>query len=153
MIKKYIKYVLYIFLAIILFYGIIYIDITLRARKAYLTAEQYLSWSTDPQKKEQYFKEKFEKEKKLLDKKLSQGKITKQDYDLQLEMLNFKIEQQKKESSLKYAYIWYKTVVELFSPPETKWVKLARKKLEPTKKLWVKELESKGYKVEDYMIE
>ncbi|MFQ3676030.1 MAG: hypothetical protein SNJ64_05760 [Endomicrobiia bacterium] len=153
MIKKYYKQIIYVFLAIVLFYGIIYIDITLRARKAYLTAERYLDWSVDTQKKEQYFKEKYEKEKMFLDKKLAKGKISQQDYDIQTEMLKFKIEQQKQESSLKYAYIWYKTAIELFSPPETKWVKLAKEKLEPTKQLWKKELESKGYKVEDYMIE
>jgi hypothetical protein len=151
--KEYLKKVLYIIFAIILFYGIIYIDIYLRAKKAYLTAEMYLDWSINPQKKEQYFKEKFEKEKSLLEKNFSQGKIAKDDYDLQKEMLEFKIEQQKKESSLKYAYIWYKTVIDLFSPPETKWVKLAKEKIESTKQLWKKELETKGYKVEDYMIE
>lgn len=153
MIKKYYRQIIYVILAIILFYGIIYVDITLRAREAYLTAERYLDWSVNTQKKEQYFKEKYEKEKMFLDKKLAKGKISQQDYDLQIEMLNFKIEQQKQESSLKYAYIWYKTVVELFSPPETKWVKLAKEKLEPTRQLWIKELESKGYKVEDYMVE
>jgi len=153
MIKRYYKQIVYIVLGITFFYGIIYIDITLRARKSYLTAERYLDWYMNPEKKENYFKEKFEKEKIFLDKKFSKGKISQQDYDLQLEMLKFKIEQQKQESSLKYAYIWYKTVIELFSPPETKWVKLAKEKIEPTKKLWIKELESKGYKVEDYMVE
>ena len=153
MIKKYYRQIIYIILGITFFYGIIYIDITLRARKSYLTAERYLDWFMNPEKKEQYFKEKFEKEKKLLDRKLTKGKISQQDYDLQLEMLKFKTDQQKQESSLKYAYIWYKTVVELFTPPETKWVKLAKEKLEPTKQLWIKELEAKGYKVEDYMVE
>jgi hypothetical protein len=57
------------------------------------------------------------------------------------------------ESSIKYAYIWFQTTVELFSPPESKWVKLARKKMPLAKSLWQKELESKGIKVEPYMLE
>ncbi len=44
-------------------------------------------------------------------------------------------------------------MIDLFYPPQTKWVKLAKQKIEQVKQLWKKELEQKGYKIEDYMIE
>ncbi len=142
-----------VLVGILLFYATIYIDIFFRARSAYLEAEKYFDWYKNPQKKQQFFLEKYNKEKKQLDLLLLKNKIDKKEYDLKLELLDFKITQEQNESSLKYAYVWYKTAIELFSPPETKWIKLSKEKIEPVKQLWKKELESKGYKIEDYMVE
>jgi len=70
-----------------------------------------------------------------------------------MDIIKFNYEREMEESSIKYAYIWYQTAVELFSPPRSKWVKLAEKKMPEAKKLWRQELTSKGIKVEDYMLE
>lgn len=40
------------------------------------------------------------------------------------------------ENPAKYAYIWYRTAAESFSPPETRWTRLARKKAPDALALW-----------------
>jgi hypothetical protein len=57
------------------------------------------------------------------------------------------------ESSLKLAYHWYKTAVELFSPPRSRWVRLSESKMAEAKELWKKELDSKKIPYEEYMLE
>lgn len=147
------KTLILILFGVVLVYLAIYIDVVLRAKEAYLTAERYIDWYYNPTKKEKFLNEQSEKEKEKLEKLFSKGKISKQEYEIQLELIEFNRQRQLEESSLKYAYIWYKTVVDLFSPPNSKWVKLSREKLKVVKELWKKELESKGYKIEDYMLE
>lgn len=147
------KTLILILFGVVLVYLAIYIDVVLRAKEAYLTAERYIDWYYNPTKKEKFLNEQSEKEKEKLEKLFSKGKISKQEYEIQLELIEFNRQRQLEESSLKYAYIWYKTVVDLFSPPNSKWVKLSREKLKVVKELWRKELESKGYKIEDYMLE
>ncbi|MFN3550415.1 MAG: hypothetical protein ACK4WJ_01180 [Endomicrobiia bacterium] len=152
LLKNY-KKILAIFIVILLVYCAIYIDVTLRARSAYLEAEKYVEWYYNPNKKIKFFEKEFNDKKKQLDKLLSENKLSKDEYDVKLEILEFEKERKIKESSLKYAYIWYKTVIELFSLPESKWVKLAKQKIVNIKQMWRKELEQKGYKIEDYMLE
>ncbi len=125
----------------------------LRARSAYLEAEKYLDWYYNPNKKIEFLEKEFEVEKQKLDKLLAENKISKEEYDVKLEILNFNKERKIQESSLKYAYIWYKTAIDLFSPPESKWVKLAKEKINKVRQMWKEELQKKGYKIEDYMIE
>ncbi|MEN3013205.1 MAG: hypothetical protein ABDH23_01120 [Endomicrobiia bacterium] len=150
---KYYKKILLIFLGIVFVYLAIYIDVYLRAKQAYYNAEKYMDWYYHPDKKEKYLKEKYEKEKKELEELFSKGKISQEEYKIKLELIEFNREFQLNESSLKYAYIWYKTAIDLFSKPESKWVKLAREKIKKVKELWKEELKQKGYEVEDYMLE
>jgi len=147
------KLIIPVFITIIFMYLMIYLDVWLRARHSYLEGEKYLYWYEHPEAKITALKEKYEKEKKKLDEKLSKMKISREDYDREIEILNFNQEREMEENPIKYAYVWFQTTVELFSPPESKWVKLARKKLPIAKSLWQKELESKGIKVEPYMLE
>ncbi|MCX7715823.1 MAG: hypothetical protein N2Z73_00210 [Endomicrobia bacterium] len=152
-IKKYYKLLTIVIFSVITIYLAIYIDVTLRAKEAYYEAEKYLDWHYNPQKKIQYLQQQSEKEKQYLKKLYTQGKLTQQEYQLKLELIDFRHQRQLQESSLKYAYIWYKTAIELFSPPESKWVKLAKEKISKVKEMWKDELIKKGYKVEDYMLE
>ena len=39
------------------------------------------------------------------------------------ELARFDRDYRISESSLKYAFIWFQSAVELFSPPESKWVR------------------------------
>ncbi len=57
------------------------------------------------------------------------------------------------ESSLKYAYQWYKDTYELFSPPQSKWVKMARVKAPEALELWKQELRDQKIPFEDTMFE
>lgn len=105
----------------------IYFDLWLRTRNAYLEGEKYRSWYEKPDLKEKDLEKKFEKDKMKLEKQLEKGKIRKEEYEKKLGILKYENERERKESPIKYAYFWYQTAVELFSPPESKWVRLARK--------------------------
>lgn len=138
---------------IVVVYLMIYFDLWLRARNAYLEGEKYWSWYEKPDLKEKDLEKKFEKEKIKLDKQLKKGKIKKEEYEKKLEILKYENEREKEESAIKYAYYWYQTVVELFSPPESKWVRLARKKIPLAKEKWKEELRKKNIPFEEYMLE
>lgn len=150
---KYFKFIITFIVFILVIYISIYIDVTLRAKSAYYEAEKYMEFYNNPQKKIEYFSIQAEKEKQKLEKLYSKGKISPEEYKIKLELIEFNKQRQIEESSLKYAYIWYKTAIELFSPPESKWVKLAKGKIGKTREMWKRELEQKGYKIEDYMLE
>lgn len=153
MLKKYCKILLPIIITVVIMYLLVYIDLVLRARHAYLEAEKYYFWYEHPEEKQKALQEKFNLEKSKFDKKLLKKKISKEEYERNLEIAKFNLERELEESAIKYAYIWYQTAVELFSPPESKYVRLSRKKMETARELWKKELESKGIKVEPYMLE
>jgi len=131
----------------------IYVDIILRARSAYLQGEKYMHWHESPAAKEEALSAELADEKLKLDKKLARRKLSQDDYNRELEIARFNNGQKRAESSIKYAYIWYQTVVELFSPPESRWVRLARKKMPHAKELWKQELKAKKIPFEDYMLE
>ncbi|MCX7956298.1 MAG: hypothetical protein N2643_00160 [Endomicrobia bacterium] len=147
------KKIIFILMIIFLVYFAIYVDVILRAKTSYENAERYLDWHFNPEKKMLYLEQQSNVEKKKLEEKYLKGKISKHEYEIGLELIDFDKKRQLEESSLKYAYIWYKTAIDLFNPPESKWVKLSKEKIKQVKKMWKKELESKGYKVEDYMLE
>ena len=65
----------------------------------------------------------------------------------------FRADESVSESSLKYAYHWYKTAVDLFSPPESRWIRLSRRKMDEAKELWKAELRAKKIQFEEYMLE
>lgn len=134
-------------------YAMVYIDVILRARSAYLEGEKYWSWNLDPKLKAQALNAAFEAQKSKLDKKMAGNKLTQEEYQRQLEIAAFNRDRQLEESSVKYAYIWYQTAVELFSPPESKWVRLSREKMPKAKELWKQELKAKNIPFEEYMLE
>lgn len=134
-------------------YALVYADVVMRAREAYLEGEKYMRWQADPGAKTAEITAKFEKEKAALDKKLAKGKLKKEDCDRELEAAAFDRDRQMEESSAKYAYVWYQTAYELFSPPESKWVRLSRQKAPLAKEKWKEELRSKKIPFEEYMLE
>lgn len=138
---------------VIIVYAMIYVDVVLRARSAYLEGEKYWRWHTHPGEKQKFLDDRLDKEIKKLREKLSKNKITKEEQDRQEEIAKFNHKRELEESSIKYAYVWYQTAVELFSPPESKWVRDSREKLPQAKEMWRQELIKKGIKVEDYMLE
>lgn len=151
--KKWFKIALPVVVTIFIMYAMVYVDVVLRARHSYLEAEKYWSWYEHPELKKEALQKKFDGYKKQLDEKLSKGKINKDDYDRELEIRKFEFDRENEESSIKYAHLWYQTTIELFSPPESKWVKLSREKLPKARELWKQELQKKGVKVEDYMLD
>lgn len=139
--------------AAIVVYGLIYWDVVSRAREAYQEGEKYMRWHENPRLKEEHFASQFAKEKKSLDQLLEKKKISEEDYKEKIDALQFDKDFAMEESSLKYAYQWYKDTYELFSPPESKWVQMARAKAPRVLELWKEELRSKNIPFEDYMFE
>ena len=131
----------------------IYFDLWLRAKEAYQGGEKYRSWYEQPELKKKKLEEKFEKDKAKLDKLLKKGKIKPEEYEKKLNILKYETEREQEESAIKYAYFWYQTAGELFSPPESKWVKLSREKMYLAKEKWKEELTKKGVLFEEYMLE
>jgi len=134
-------------------YGMIYIDVQARAREAFLQGTRYLSWHKDPEGKRVFLEGKFLKDKAVLDRKKAKGELSAEAYAEDLEVLRFDREQAAAESAVKYAYQWYKDVYELFSPPESKWVRRARFLAPAAKQLWREELKAKNIPFEEYMLD
>lgn len=151
--KKILKITGLVILVIAVVYLMVYVDIWYRAKEAYEKGEKYWLWSEQPELKKKALEEKFQKEKAKLEEQLKKGKIDQKEYEKKIEILKYEEEREKEESAIKYAYFWYQTAVELFSPPESKWVKLARVKMNLAKEKWKEELRFKKIPFEDYMLE
>ena len=133
--------------------GMVYADLWLRARSAYLEGEKYLEWNLRPELKKSHFDAKLAAKEKRLRGLRAKGELTAGELKDRLELARFQRDERVAESSLKYATIWFQTAVELFSPPESKWVVLSRKKRTEAKELWKNELDAKGIPYQDYMLE
>ncbi|MBI4062868.1 MAG: hypothetical protein HY401_01025 [Elusimicrobia bacterium] len=134
-------------------YGLILGDLWLRARQSYREGEKYLGWHRDPQAKRAGVDREFQDWKAKLDQLFKKKRISQADYQERLELAEFDRNEKIKESSVKYAYIWFQTTAELFSPPDNVWVRRAREKMVETKELWKKELTANKIPFEDYMLE
>jgi hypothetical protein len=135
------------------FYGMVYVDVVLRARDAWLQGEQYWRWADHPEERQAYLRQKLALEEAELTKKQTSGQLTADDYARDKELLEFRYTQMGKESSIKYAYVWYQTAVDLFSPPDSKWVRMSREKMPLAKERWKAELKAQKIPFEDYMID
>ena len=134
-------------------YGMIYVDVVSRAKEAYLEGEKYWNWTEHPDQRAQYLQTKLAADEANLETKLNKKELSQDDYQRQRELLEFANQQQLKESTIKYSYIWYQTAAEQFSPPNSKWVQLARQKMPLAKERWKAELRAKKIPFEDYMID
>jgi hypothetical protein len=134
-------------------YGMVFADLAFRARSAYLEGEKYMRWHRDPAEKKAFYEAAFQGEKARLEREKAAGRISEAECLQRLELERFRRDESIGESSLKYAYHWYKTAVELFSPPETRWVRLSRARMSEAKELWKAELRGKKIPYEDYMLE
>ena len=138
---------------IAIMYGMIYVDVLMRAREAYTEGEKFWGWHFQPEKKQEYLAGELEKELKRSENEFTREKIDKTQYEQDIKIAKFNFNESLEESSIKYAYVWYQTAVELFSPPESKWVVLSRGKMVKAKDLWKEELRAKNIPFEDYMLE
>ena len=134
-------------------YALAYVDLVLRARSAYLEGVKYLEWENDPARKKAFFDGRLAGQEQKLKADAAAGKVSAAELDERLELARFERDQRVAESNFKYAYVWFQTAVELFSPPESRWVALSRGKMVQAKELWKKELEAKRIPYKDYMLE
>ena len=131
----------------------VYVDVVLRARSAWMEGEKYWRWADHPEERQADLQQKLAVEESDLLKKKTDGKLTTDDYARDKELLEFRYDQMGKESSIKYAYVWYQTAVDLFSPPDSKWVQLSRVKMPLAKERWKAELRAQKIPFEDYMLD
>jgi hypothetical protein len=134
-------------------YTLIYCDVVSRAKESYLKGETYMDWAAHPDVKKAALEAQFSVDKSHLEKKRATKTISDEEFQRRLDALSFDLEQSLQESSVKYAYQWYKDTFELFSPPESKWVRMARTKAPVAVALWKKELDEKKIPYDDTMVE
>lgn len=134
-------------------YAMAYADLVLRARSAYHEGLKYLEWDRNPSLKKAHFDAEFVREEARLGREFSAGRLSASEIEQKLHLARFERDQRLGESSLKYAYVWFQTAVELFSPPESRWVSLSREEMARTKDLWKRELAAKKIPYQDYMLE
>lgn len=134
-------------------YALVLGDLWWRAREAYLQGEKYLRWHGDPEEKKRAIEEEFNRLKADLDRLSAKGRVLDNERRERLELLVVDRDEKLNESAIKYAYIWYQTCAELFSPPESVWVRRARKKMIETKEIWKAELRAKKIPFEEHMLE
>ena len=128
-------------------------DVVLRARSAYLEGEKWLSWSEHPELKKAHFDAELAERRRTFEAERVAGRLTAAEFDKKLGLATFERDQAVAESPLKYAYVWYQTAAELFTPPESRWTALSREKMKTTRELWKKELDAKKIPYQDYMLE
>jgi hypothetical protein len=134
-------------------YGMAYADVVLRARSAYLEGMKYLEWEKEPSLKKAFFDAELAKKEASIRGDLAKGAISQADADEKLDLARFARDQRMAESNYKYAYVWFQTACELFTPPESRWVVMSRERMASTKELWKKELDAKHISYKDYMLE
>ena len=134
-------------------YAMAYTDLILRARSAYLEGDKWLEWSRRPELKKAHFDADLAAREGELARELAKGRLDRAVYERKAGLARFERDQAVAESSLKYAFVWYQTAAELFSPPESRWSVRARAKMAQTRVLWKKELEAQKVPYQDYMLE
>ena len=134
-------------------YAAAYVDVVLRARSAYLEGENWLQWAARPELKKAHFEAEYERRRDAARAERDAGRLTPPEFDRKVGLAAFERDQAVAESSLKYAYVWYQTAAELFTPPESRWTAMARVKMKSTRELWKKELDAKKIPYQDYMLE
>ncbi|UPT74925.1 MAG: hypothetical protein M0D55_04230 [Elusimicrobiota bacterium] len=134
-------------------YGAARADLWLRARSAYLEGEKWSQWAAKPELKKAHFDAELAAREAELKRELEAGTLDRAAFERKAGLARFERDQAVAESSLKYAYVWYQTAAELFSPPENRWSVLARAKMGETRELWKKELAARKVPYQDYMLE
>ena len=129
------------------------VDVVLRARSAYGEGEKWLSWSEHPDLKKAHFDADFAARRRDLERERDSGRLAPAEFQKKLALAAFERDQAVEESSLKYAYVWFQTAAELFTPPESRWTAMSREKMKTTRELWKKELDAKKIPYQDYMLE
>jgi len=128
-------------------------DVVLRARAAYLEGEKYLEWDRRPELKRAHLDALLARKESRLRRERQAGRFSDEELAQRLTLARFERDEAMKESALKYAFVWFQTAVELFSPPESRWVRLSRRKMAAARELWKKELDAKKIPYQDYMLD
>ena len=147
------KHILIVLGAAAFFISAAYLDLALRARSAYLEGEKFMAWVRDPALKNNFFEKAYSAGLKVLEDERAGGRLSGPDFEDKKNLLLAEKNFKTGESSAKYAYIWYKTAGTDFSPPVTRWTRLARQKAPEALALWKAELKAAKIDFKDYQLE
>ena len=128
-------------------------DLRARARSAYLEGEKYMAWAASPELKKDFLDKAYAEKFKKLERGLSTGVLTRAEFEDRKNLLETEKAFKLNESSAKYACLWYKTAARDFTPPRTRWSRMAEQKSRAALELWKGELKAEKIKFEDYMLE
>jgi len=134
-------------------YAMAAVDVVLRARSAYNEGEKFLEWSRRPELKRAHLDAELAAREEELRKEREAGGLDDAALARKLALAKFERDQAVEESSLKYAYVWFQSAAELFTPPENRWSARARERMKETRELWKRELDAKKIPYQDYMLE
>ena len=112
-----------------------------------------MEWSRRPELKKAHFDAELAAREAELSRELAKGRLERGAYERKTALARFERDQAVAESSLKYAFVWYQTAAELFTPPESRWTVRAREKMGQARELWKKELDAQKVPYQDYMLE
>ncbi|MFA6435248.1 MAG: hypothetical protein WCW52_11190 [Elusimicrobiales bacterium] len=144
------KYLIFSVCALLFFLAAAYADLALRARSAGLEGDKYAAWAGEPGLKKEFLENRFSSRLSALEREAAEGLLSSADLKDKKELLLAEKEFMLGESPAKYAYIWYKTAAGDFSPPETRWTRLARKKAPEALELWKAGLRAEKIEFKDY---
>jgi len=147
------KYLLFALGAAAFFLSAAYLDLAFRARSAYQEGEKHMAWAKNPALKKDHFDEVFSAKLKALEAERAGGRLSGPGFEDKKNLLLAEKNFKTGESSAKYAYIWYKTAGTDFSPPVTRWTRLARQKAPEALALWKAELKAGKIDFKDYQLE
>ncbi len=128
-------------------------DLWLRARSAYRQGELYLAWSRDPALQRAACDARLAREEERLRADFEAGRLDARELERRLALARLERDRAAAESPLKSAYAWFESSADLFSPPDNRWSRLSRRRLEETRELWGKELKARGIPYHDRMLE
>ena len=134
-------------------YAMAAVDVVLRARSAYNEGEKWLEWSRRPELKKAHFDAELAARETELGREAAAGRLDAAALERKRGLARFERDEAVAESSLKYAYVWFQSAAELFTPPESRWSARARARMAETRELWKKELDAKKIPYQDYMLE
>jgi len=112
-----------------------------------------MAWAGNPALKKDFFDKVFSARLKALEAERTGGRLSVPDFEDKKNLLLAEKNFKTGESSAKYAYIWYKTAGTDFSPPTTRWTRLARQKAPEALALWKAELKAAKIDFKDYQLE
>ena len=147
------KHLIFSLCAAAFFLSAAYLDLVLRAKSAYLEGEKHMAWVKTPSLKKDFFDGVFSTRLRALEAERAAGRLSGPDFEDKKNLLLAEHSFKAGESSAKYAYLWYKTAGTDFSPPVTRWTRLARQKAPEALALWKAELKAGKIEFKDYQLE
>jgi hypothetical protein len=143
----------WIALAVLAFFLLAAADLGLRAKGALGRAKQHAAWRDVPSLKAEHFGRLHSLRSAAIKAEAAAGKLTAEQAARAESLAAAEKDFLISESSAKQAVIWYRSAAEDFPSPFNLWAKEARRELPGALAAWRAQLEAKGIKTEDWMLQ